>query len=145
MIEPSEPTVSATAIGMGTALAMAILGWLTFFLRFGERVTKTEEASKAAVQVGAENEESIKLIHNAIERGQHDAMEDRETIRREFGETGLSLRQKIHEMEKWMRDEFVREKTFDAVLLRMEKAQEQRDERLDQRLGRIEDKLDDKK
>ncbi len=35
-----------------------------------------------------------------------------ETLRREFGETGTALRTKMHEMETWNRDTFLRRQSF---------------------------------
>ena len=38
--------------------------------------------------------------------------ETSEILRREFGETGNALRQKMHEMETWNRDTFLRRQSF---------------------------------
>lgn len=35
-----------------------------------------------------------------------------EVLRREFGETGTALRQKMHDMETWNRDTFLRRQSF---------------------------------
>ena len=40
-----------------------------------------------------------------------------ETVRHEFGETGLALRQKMHDMEMWGRDNNLSKRTFDTVMI----------------------------
>lgn len=41
--------------------------------------------------------------------------ENCETIRHDFGETGIALRQKMHEMEMWGRDNHLQKRTFEIV------------------------------
>jgi hypothetical protein len=57
---------------------------------------------------------------------------------REFGETAAALRQKIHEVEVWSRDTFVRSDGFQSV--KNELSQEMKDiaKLINQRLERIE-------
>src|SRR5258705_13277125 len=45
-----------------------------------------------------------------------------EAHRREVGETVSAIRQKIHDVETWNRDTFVRKETFEQVIGRIEKS-----------------------
>lgn len=55
-----------------------------------------------------------------------------ETMRRETGETAAALRTKIHEIETWARDEFVRKNSFENALSRIEKSVDRLSEKLDE-------------
>src|SRR5690348_11659272 len=45
-----------------------------------------------------------------------DEIEERQDrMAREFGETAQAIRQKIHEVETWARDEFMRKEDYDVV------------------------------
>jgi hypothetical protein len=61
-------------------------------------------------------------------------MERAETLRHEFGETGQALRTKIHEMETWNRDNFVRTDVFDSVVNRIEKSMEKGFDKIDKHI-----------
>jgi hypothetical protein len=61
-------------------------------------------------------------------------MERAETLRHEFGETGQALRAKIHEMETWNRDNFVRTDVFDSVVNRIEKSMEKGFDKIDKHI-----------
>jgi hypothetical protein len=143
MIEPPvEGGISTTIVGVSATLGGIILGWLSFWMGFERRLTKAELTAQNALQVAAEAAEEVKEMReqsNNLQRNFTDALDG---LRREFGETARAALQKIHEIETWSRDTFVREPQFTAALLRMENSQDARDKRLDDRLSRIEDKLD---
>ena len=61
-------------------------------------------------------------------------MERADSLRREFGETGSALRTKMHEMETWNRDVFVRKDSFESAINRLEKATENAVNKIDRRL-----------
>jgi hypothetical protein len=46
---------------------------------------------------------------------------EQEKMGREFGEIAAAIRQKIHEVETWARDEFVRKGSFEHGMGRVEK------------------------
>lgn len=81
-----------------------------------------------------------------------DAMDDHrkefdgqlDTLGRSFGETVLALRQKIHEIETWARDEFVRKGSFEQAVNRMEHTVGDQFSKLEKRLERMELKIDSK-
>lgn len=64
-------------------------------------------------------------------------MDRAETLRHEFGETGQAIRTKIHEVETWNRDTFVRKDSFEMVISRLEKSMEKLGDRFEEKLDRM--------
>lgn len=60
-----------------------------------------------------------------------------ETLRKETGEMGLALRSKIHEMETWNRDTFVRKDSFEMVINRVEKSIEKMADKLEEKIDKL--------
>ena len=60
-----------------------------------------------------------------------------ETIRHEAGEMGAAIRQKIHEVETWNRDTFVRKDSFEIVVNRIEKSMEKLGDRVEEKLEKF--------
>jgi hypothetical protein len=63
---------------------------------------------------------------------------------RENGESLSALRQKIHEVEMWARDTFVRRDSFLAVVNEVKQGFNDLGKRIEQRLERMEEKIDSK-
>lgn len=61
-----------------------------------------------------------------------------------FGESSAALRQKIHEVELWMRDTFVRRDGYYKVQEAMENSIKALGDKIDIRLERMEAKIDSK-
>lgn len=68
--------------------------------------------------------------------------EEIETIRREFGETVSAIRTKVHELETWSRDEFVRKASFEKAIDRMEKGIERLGTKIEERLDKMAEKIE---
>lgn len=134
-----EPAIIGAAAGVVSA-GIAAAG---FWLALGGRIGKAEASGETAVQVAAEVEADLKSFADKLGKLEKEMIEIADRVRREFGETVTAMQQKIHEFETWARDEFVRKQSFEAMMARTEKAQELRDERLDKRLERIENKIDE--
>ena len=64
-----------------------------------------------------------------------------ETLRHEFGETGQALRTKMHEMETWNRDNFVRMELFDSAINRIEKSMEKGFDKIDKHIETVVQRL----
>lgn len=78
---------------------------------------------------------NIENVQRDIARLDREALERAETLRHEFGETGAALRNKIHEVETWNRDTFVRRESFDAAITRIEKSMERGFDKVDTRIA----------
>ena len=66
-----------------------------------------------------------------IERHGEERIED---LRQAFGDTGMALRTKIHEVETWCRDTFVRRESFDQVVIRLENSIEKAFDKMETRI-----------
>lgn len=62
---------------------------------------------------------------------------------RRYGETANALRTKIHEVETWARDEFVRKGSFGAVAAEIKVSVGDLGKEIKTRLERMEEKIDD--
>lgn len=62
-------------------------------------------------------------------------------MRREIGETFHAQRTKIHEIETWSRDTFVRKDSFEIVIGRLEKTIEKLGDKLESKLDRLDQKI----
>lgn len=67
-----------------------------------------------------------------------------ETLRREFGETGSALRAKIHEVETWSRDNFVRNEQFDKLGDKIEAKIDRLERKIDSLISSGQNKTDGK-
>lgn len=95
----------------------------------------------------------ITLYIRDLEKGMRSEMEDRTNERdqqlndrdarlhREIGETFHAQRTKIHEIEMWTRDTFVRKDSFEIVVGRLEKSIEKMTDRLETKIDRLDEKI----
>lgn len=79
--------------------------------------------------------------HRDVVNLERSGMERAETLRHEFGETGNALRTKIHEMETWNRDTFVRKDSFEMVINRIEKSMEKLGDRFEEKLDKLVERI----
>jgi signal transduction protein with GAF and PtsI domain len=83
-------------------------------------------------------------LREAINASRDDIEDKQDRMTREFGETVTAIRQKVHEIETWARDEFVRKGSFDIAMGRVEKMLGDQFDRIEIRMDRMEKKIDDK-
>jgi hypothetical protein len=124
-------------------VAIAIMTLAGFMLRYEKRLTRTESTAITVLQMAAEADEECKELRKICAAADKEIDEVADRVRHDFGETVSAMQAKIHEFETWSRDNFVRKESLNAMMLRFEKAQEARDERLEKRLDRIETKMDE--
>lgn len=82
--------------------------------------------------------DNVMLDIKAVERS---GVERGDTIRHEFGETASAMRQKMHDMETWNRDNFVRKESFELVVSRIEKSMEKLGDRFEEKLDKIVERI----
>lgn len=134
-IEPAE-------IMVGVALTTLLITVTTQWVRYEKKLGKCELEGINALQEAAEVKELLKeLTHDFVEH-KLEAADAIDRAGRDNGDGLAAMRTKVHELETWSRDQFVRIKDFDDMTHRMEKLQEQMIERVERRLERIEKKLD---
>lgn len=86
-------------------------------------------------------EQSLRV---SINEAKNEIEDRQDRMTRDAGETASAIRQKIHEIETWARDEFVRKNSFELVLSRTERVMGEQFGKIDARLERMETKLDSK-
>lgn len=86
--------------------------------------------------------QAVADLRKAINESRDEIEAKQDVMQREFGETAAALRTKIHQVETWARDEFVRKSSFDNGLSRVEKMIESQFSKTDARLERMEGKID---
>jgi phosphoenolpyruvate synthase/pyruvate phosphate dikinase len=69
-----------------------------------------------------------------VDRG---SLERAESVRHETGEMGSALRTKIHDVETWARDTFVRKDSFDMVIGRLEKSIDKLGDKIEEKLDKL--------
>ncbi|MGE3150338.1 MAG: hypothetical protein AB7K04_14870 [Pseudorhodoplanes sp.] len=67
-----------------------------------------------------------------------------ERATREFGESAAAIRQKVHEVELWAANTFVRRDSFDKAQEDLKKEMKTIGDKLEARLERMEEKIDRK-
>lgn len=95
----------------GATLATAIIAYV---VRITFWVTQIDKEAREYMDAQIDNlqRDVIRFDRNSADRA--------DIIRHEFGETGAAIRQKIHEVETWSRDTFVRKESFEQALRRIE-------------------------
>lgn len=83
-------------------------------------------------------------VRDAIDAHKEKYDQELDALGRAFGETAQAIRQKIHEIETWARDEFVRKGSFEGAVNRMENTVGEQFKEIKQRLERMETKIDSK-
>jgi hypothetical protein len=137
-----------TIINGGTLVVVVggiigIFTWLTSDRRSVREALekKDEEVSRDLRQIEAEVD-NVRHDISALDRA---SVEDRSNIRKEVGETGHALRTKMHELEVYVRDEYVHIKTFDLVIGELKSSVDKGVERLekyfDKAIERVEKRI----
>jgi uncharacterized coiled-coil DUF342 family protein len=81
-------------------------------------------------------------VRKAIDEHREKYDQDLNELGRNFGETSAALRQKVHEVETWARDTFVRRDSFLAMVTEVRSSVDALGARIEKRLERMETKID---
>lgn len=92
------------------------------------RTLEKEMRENFDAQIDNVQRDVVKLERSNIDRG--------EAIMREFGETCAAIRQKLHDVEVYTRDTFVRKDSFELVVGRLEKSLEKMTDRLETKIDK---------
>lgn len=113
------------ALGTFALLVIAYAVKLTWTVRSIEKEVREDMDAQI---------DNMKRDVKAVERGSIDRAE---TLRHETGEMGAALRTKIHDVEMWTRDTFVRKDSFDMVIGRLEKSIDKLGDKIEEKLDRL--------
>lgn len=100
-------------------------------------VRVTWQVSRIDKEIREYNDAQVDNLARDITKLERAGMERAETLRHEFGETGTALRTKIHEVETWNRDTFVRKDSFEMVISRIEKTMEKAVDKIENRIEQM--------
>lgn len=117
--------------GIYVGIATLALALIVHSIRATWRVSQIDRDSRTYTDAQIDN------LQRDLVRLEKAGMERADTIRHEFGETASALRTKIHEVETWNRDTFVRKESFEMVVNRIEKSLEKLGDRFEEKLDKI--------
>lgn len=109
----------------GATLATAIIAYVVRVTFWVGQIDK-EAREYMDAQIDNLHRDIIKLERAGADRA--------DNIRHEFGETGAAIRQKVHEVETWSRDTFVRKESFEQAITRMENSMDKAVNKIDARI-----------
>lgn len=118
-----EPAIYVSA---GTALAV-----------IGYAIKLTWKVRSIEKEICDNMDAQIDNVQRDVANLQRESLGRADTIRHEFGETASAIRQKIHDVETWNRDTFVRKESFEMVVNRIEKSMEKLGDRFEEKLDKV--------
>lgn len=120
------------ALYVSGATVVAVIGYavkLTWKFRDLEKEMRKDSDAK------------IEKIKDDYDKAVREHMGDLETMRHEFGETVAAVRTKIHDVEMWNRDTFVRKDSFEMVIGRLEKSIEKLGDKIEDRIDKMVERI----
>ena len=114
---------------------IALLGIIAYAVKLTWKVRDIENDLRESLDAQVEN-----LMRDVI-RIERDSQGRAETLRHETGEVGAALRTKVHEVEVWTRDTFVRKDSFEMVIGRLEKSIEKLGDKIEDKMERIVERI----
>jgi septal ring factor EnvC (AmiA/AmiB activator) len=115
-----------------------------FLALIAHAVKVTWQVRGMEADIRADMNAEIDNVQRDITRLERAGADRGETLRHEFGETGNALRTKIHEVETWNRDTFVRKDSFEMVIGRLEKSIDKLGDKIEERLDKMIERIKSK-
>jgi len=103
----------------------------------GMAVKTTRAVSRAETEIRADLDAQIDNLQRDISKLERTSMERSDVMTRDFGETVAAVRQKVHDVEVFTRDTFVRKDSFEMVVGRLEKSIEKLGDKIEDKLERF--------
>lgn len=121
-------------IGTLAALALAVAGGV-WKIRDIEKNIR-DEGSEQDTELRDHLEAQIENVQRDQQNHERNTVAGFETLRHEVGETGLAIRQKIHDVELFTRDTFVEKEHFERSIERIETSIDKLGDRLEAKIDR---------
>jgi hypothetical protein len=121
--------------GIYGAVATLAFGVIVHAVRATWALSRVEKELKEFFDAQIDN------LQRDVSKLERAGMERAEILRHEFGETGAALRTKIHEVETWNRDTFVRKESFDLIVARIEKSMEKLGDRFEEKIDKLVERI----
>ena len=123
------------SIGSVIGTILAIIGvWDRLTGRIARAHARADHAATTAenaMQEAAEARNDLQNFREAIDEMTRDLHERHDRLRREDGDGLAAIRQKVTEVELFMRDNFVRNTDFTAAMTKLDAGQQRTDMKLD--------------
>lgn len=134
-MEPGIYYVVAMIVSVATIVGGAVWKVSRVEKELGERMDEQVDELREEMNAQIDN---VQRDHKNLEK---DSIGRAETLRHESGETGHAIRQKIHEVEMFVRDRFVSKESFELVVGRIEKSIERMGDKLEERIEKAIERL----
>lgn len=109
-----------------------IIGLIAHAMKLTWKVSKLD--AEIRQELREEFDAQLDNMQRDIKKLEDEAMD---IYRRQVGETNAAIRQKIHDVETWNRDTFVRKDSFETVVGRIEKSLEKLGDRFEEKMEKI--------
>lgn len=107
------------------------------------KLTRVESGIREKIESETKSlDEKLARVHERLAGVERQQLEELAVLRREAGESIAAIRTKVHEIETWARDEFVRKGSFETVVSRMEKGIESLGEKIERRLDKMAERIE---
>jgi hypothetical protein len=103
----------------------------------GMAVKTTRAITRSEVEIRTDFDAQIDNLQRDIAHLEKSAKDRSDLMTREFGETVSAIRQKVHDVEMFTRDTFVRKDSFELVVGRLEKSIEKLGDKIEDKLERF--------
>lgn len=126
---------------MSDVVAYAAVG--TFcFLFVGYAVKLTWQVTRIEREQQVYTDAQVDNLRGDMVAAERESSDRVDTLRREAGEMGAALRTKIHDVETWNRDTFVRKESFELVIGRIEKSFEKMTDKLEEKFEKMVERIE---
>lgn len=119
------------SIGPYIAVATLALGVIGYAVKLTWQVRSIENEFREHMDAQFDN------VHRDVKTVERGSIERADILRQETGEMGAALRTKVHEVEVFTRDTFVRKDSFELVISRMEKSIEKMTDKLEEKIDKV--------
>jgi hypothetical protein len=118
-------------IGIDIAVGTLCLALLAYAVKLTWAVSRIEKEQREYTDAQVDNlqRDLTEMTAGSVQRA--------DSLRHEAGEMGAALRTKIHEVEVFSRDTFVRKDSFELVIGRLEKSMEKLGDRVEEKLEKF--------
>lgn len=121
--------------GIPIAVGTFCLAVLAYAIKLTWQVSRIEKEQQEYTDAQIDN------LQRDVVNLERETITKAETLRHDAGEMGSAIRQKIHEIETWNRDTFVRKDSFELVVGRIEKSMEKLGDRVEEKLEKFWEKV----
>jgi flagellar motor protein MotB len=116
-----------------STLCLAVIG---YSIKLTWQASRIEKEQQLYTDAQTDN------LRRDLTKAERSGIAQLDTLRREAGEMGAALRTKMHEMETWNRDTFVRKESFELVIGRIEKSFEKMTDKLEEKFEKMVERIE---